>query len=72
MVERLPGFTFDEGSSDRGFGANAGNVLIDGARPTAKSGGLSAALKRIPADQVEKIEIIRGGVGGGEAAGQHR
>lgn len=70
MVERLPGFTFDEGSSDRGFGANAGNVLIDGARPTAKSGGLSAALKRIPADQVEKIEIIRGGVGGGEAAGQ--
>ncbi|MDP2560077.1 TonB-dependent siderophore receptor [Psychrobium sp. 1_MG-2023] len=70
MVERLPGFSFDGGSSARGFGGNAGNVLIDGARPTSKSGGLSGALKRIPAEQVERIDIIRGGVGAGEASGQ--
>jgi len=70
MIERLPGFTFDGGDNARGFGGNAGNVLIDGARPTSKSGGLSGALKRIPAKQVERIEIIRGGVSGGDAAGQ--
>jgi len=70
MVERLPGFNFDGGDNARGFGGNAGNVLIDGARPTSKSGGLWGALQRIPAAQVERIEILRGGVGAGEAAGQ--
>ncbi|NRA61662.1 MAG: TonB-dependent receptor plug domain-containing protein [Psychrobium sp.] len=70
MIERLPGFSFDRGNNARGFGGNAGNVLIDGARPTSKSGGLEGALKRIPADQVERILIIRGGVGAGIAAGQ--
>lgn len=70
MIERLPGFSFDRGDNARGFGGNAGNVLIDGVRPTSKSGGLVGALKRIPAEQVERIEIIRGGVGAGDAAGQ--
>jgi len=70
MIERLPGFSFDRGDNGRGFGGNAGNVLIDGARPTSKSGGLSGALSRIPADQVERIEILRGGVSAGDAAGQ--
>ncbi len=70
MVDRIPGFSFDGGSNDRGFGGNAGNVLIDGSRPTSKSGGLHAALVRIPAEQVERIEILRGGVGAGEASGQ--
>lgn len=70
MIERLPGFAFDQGSNERGFGGNAGNVLIDGARPTSKSGGLRQALIRIPAAQVERIEILRGGIGAGEAAGQ--
>lgn len=70
MVRRLPGFVFDEGSSARGFGGTAGNVLIDGARPTSKSGGLEEALSRIPASQVERIEVQRGAIGAGEAAGQ--
>jgi len=70
MVNRLPGFSFDKGSSERGFGGNAGNVLIDGARPTSKSGGLSEALSRIPADQVVRIEILRGGNSAGETGGQ--
>jgi len=70
MVQRLPGFNFDQGSNARGFGGNAGNVLIDGARPTSKSGGLRSALVRIPATQVKRIEILRGGVSSGEAAGQ--
>ena len=70
MIERLPGFSFDEGSDERGFGGNAGNVLIDGSRPTSKSSGLRGALVRIPAEQVVRIEILRGGVSAGEAAGQ--
>ena len=70
MIQRLPGFTFDQGSNARGFGGNAGNVLIDGARPTSKSGGLRGALIRIPAAQVARIEILRGGVGAGETSGQ--
>lgn len=63
MIERLPGFKYDRGSNSRGFGGNAGNVLIDGVRPTSKSGGLSGALKRIPAKQIDRIQIIRGGSG---------
>ncbi|WP_417455684.1 TonB-dependent receptor plug domain-containing protein [Kordiimonas sp.] len=70
MVQRLPGFMFDEGESARGFGGTAGNVLIDGARPTSKSGGLVEALRRIPAAQVERIELQRGAFAAGEAAGQ--
>jgi len=70
MVNQLPGFNFDRGDHARGFGGNAGNVLINGARPTSKSGGLRGALQRIPAAQVERIEILRGGVSAGEAAGQ--
>ncbi len=70
MILRLPGFNFDEGSDARGFGANAGNVLIDGTRPSSKSGGLEGALIRIPAEQVKTIEIVRGGINGGDAGGQ--
>ncbi len=70
MIELLPGFNFDQGSNARGFGGTAGNVLIDNARPTSKSGGLRGALIRIPASQVERIEILRGGINAGEAAGQ--
>lgn len=70
MIERLPGFSFNRGSEARGFGGTAGNVLIDGSRPTSKSVGLEGLLKRIPAAQVLRIEILRGGVGAGEAAGQ--
>ncbi len=70
MINRLPGFSFDRGSNARGFGGNAGNVLIDGARPTSKSGGLSGAITRISAAQVQSIVILRGGVAAGDAAGQ--
>ena len=70
MIARVPGFVFDGGSDERGFGGNAGNVLIDGERPTLKSGGLRSALLRIPANQVERIEVLRGGISSGEAAGQ--
>ena len=70
MISRLPGFSLDTGSSARGFAGTAGNVLIDGARPTAKTDDLSSILSRIPAASVERIEIIRGGAPGIDMQGQ--
>ncbi len=58
MIARLPGFSFRDGGGARGFGVNAGNVLINGSRPTIKSDTLEALLKRIPARSVVRIEII--------------
>ncbi len=70
MLERVPGFTIDGGSDLRGFGGGAGNVLIDGERPTIKSGGLEDFLARIPANAVDRIEVTRGAQRAGETAGQ--
>lgn len=70
MINRLPGFSFDGGDNVRGFAGAAGNVLIDGARPTSKTDGLGDTLARIPIDQVERIDIIRGGAAGIDMQGQ--
>ena len=70
MVQRLPGFQIDEGSDVRGFGANAGNVLINGERPTTKTTTLNDVLRRIPAERVSRIELIRGSTGALEARTQ--
>ncbi len=67
MVLRLPGFQLDEGENLRGFGANAGNVLVNGERPSAKSTELSEFLRRIPSDRVREIQLIRGATGALEA-----
>lgn len=70
MIGRVPGFTFDDGKSARGFAGTAGNVLIDGQRPTAKTDDLQSILQRIPATDVERIEVIRGGAQGIDMHGQ--
>ncbi len=67
MVSRLPGFQLDEGDNLRGFGANAGNVLVNGERPSAKSTELSEFLRRIPSHRVQEIQLIRGATGALEA-----
>lgn len=64
MISRLPGFVFDDGQSARGFAGTAGNVLIDGQRPTAKTDDLQSILQRIPAGDVLRIDVIRGGAQG--------
>jgi hypothetical protein len=64
MVARLPGFSLDTGENARGFAGTAGNVLVDGARPTAKTDDLQTILTRIPAGDVERIDLIRGAVPG--------
>jgi outer membrane receptor protein involved in Fe transport len=70
MVARLPGFTLDRGAQVRGFGGAAGNVIIDGQRPTTKQDDLDTVLRRIPAAQVERIDVIRGGAPGIDMQGQ--
>lgn len=71
MILRVPGFAFDAGDTDvRGFAGAAGNVLIDGRRPTSKAETLTDILKRIPAGSVLRIELIRGGAGGVDMQGQ--
>ena len=71
MVMRLPGFALNTGdTSQRGFAGSAGNVLIDGDRPSSKSDNLMEVLRRISAASVERIELIRGGAPGIDMQGQ--
>lgn len=61
MVSRIPGFTIKSGDlSARGLGQADGNVLINGRRISGKSLTPQDALSRIPATNVEKIEIVDG------------
>lgn len=70
MVIRLPGFTFDKGSTVRGLEGSGGNVLIDGHPPLAKNDTLEDILRRIPAGSVERVEVIRGGAPGIDMEGR--
>lgn len=70
MLDRVPGFSLDTGENVRGFAGAAGNVLIDGARPTTKQDNLESILRRIPASQVARIEVIRGGAPGIDMQGK--
>ena len=61
MVQHVPGFVFSAGDSTlRGLAQASGNVVIDGRRLAGKDFTLDQMLQHIPADQVERIELIRG------------
>jgi TonB dependent receptor/TonB-dependent Receptor Plug Domain len=65
MVRRTPGFAYNGGRGDvRGLSGASGNVLVDGQPQTSKSVGLDEVLSRIPASQVLRIDVVRGGEGG--------
>ena len=70
MVQRLPGFTLDTGSAVRGYEGAAGNVLVDGQRPTSKTDSLDEFLRRIPAAAVARVDLIRGGAPGIDMQGK--
>jgi len=63
IVQRIPGFTVDLGNNNssngntdiRGFAGVAGNVVINGQRPSTKSETLDAYLNRIPASRVRSV-----------------
>jgi len=71
IVERVPGFTLDLGQSNngqeiRGFAGTAGNVVINGQRPSTKSETLDALLARIPASRVRRVELGPGDLYGAD------
>lgn len=69
MVRRVPGFTLDNGDDRRGFAGAAGNVLINGERPSSKT-PLSEQLSRISARDVLRIDLYSGGLDGADLRGQ--
>lgn len=69
MIRNIPGgisllSSLRRGSGDRGFGSDGPPLLIDGRRMSGKSNDILTRLARIPADQVERIELIRGNAEG--------
>src|SRR3990170_1245933 len=71
IARRVPGFNLDLGNVDiRGFGAAAGNVVINGARPSSKAESLETTLLRIPARRVSRVEVGPGDLYGADYAGK--
>ena len=64
MVNRVPGFSVNDGDGARGFEGAVGNILINGSRPASKNDTGSNVLGRTIASQVERIELVRGGAPG--------
>ena len=58
MLTRVPGFSIREENDERGLGEASGNVLINGQRLSGKSNDILTELSRIPAKNVERIEIV--------------
>jgi hypothetical protein len=71
IVRRVPGFTLELGDSEvRGFAGAAGNVVINGARPSSKSEPLDSLLAAIPANRVVRVEVGPGNLYGAEYSGR--
>lgn len=60
MARQVPGFSIQEGDGARGLGQADTNVLINGRRISGKSNGPVAALERIPAEEVVRLELVDG------------
>lgn len=67
MARNVPGFTIREGDGARGLGQADTNVLINGRRIPGKANGPLEALRRIPVEDVVRLELVDGaslGIGG--------
>jgi outer membrane receptor for ferrienterochelin and colicins len=60
MLNRVPGFGIKEETDERGLGEATGNVVINGQRLSGKSNDVVTELSRIPAQNVERIDIVDG------------
>jgi hypothetical protein len=70
MINQTPGFVLNAPEEDerRGYSGAVGNVLIDGERLSAKSQSLRDVLGRVGANEVVRIEILRGSEVVGDAS----
>ncbi len=67
IARLVPGFNLDLGDvAVRGFAQAAGNVVINGARPSSKSESLTSVLRNIPARRVLRVEVGPGDLYGAE------
>ncbi|MFO6448863.1 TonB-dependent receptor plug domain-containing protein [Erythrobacter sp. NE805] len=67
MARNVPGFAIRGGDDARGLGQADANVLINGRRIPGKANGPVEALRRIPARDVVRLELVDGaslGIGG--------
>ena len=62
MVIRIPGFTITGGNDQgqRGLGQATQNVIVNGERLSSKSDSVEDQLRRIPATDVVRIELVDG------------
>jgi hypothetical protein len=78
IVQHVPGFQLDLGSTQsatgsvdvRGFAGTAGNVVINGSRPSSKAETIDTTLSRIPAQRVVRVELGPGDLFGSDYAGK--
>jgi hypothetical protein len=78
IAQHVPGFTLDLGATQsdlgqvdvRGFAGTAGNVVINGSRPSSKAETLQTTLSRIPAQRVVRVEVGPGDLFGSDYAGK--
>ena len=69
IARRVPGFQLDLGDTNtRGFAGAAGNIVINGSRPSSKAESLEATLARIPASSVTRVEVGPGDLFGADYA----
>jgi hypothetical protein len=67
IAQQVPGFQIDFGDqSIRGFSGAAGNVVINGQRPSSKSENLRDVLIKIPASRVVRVEVGPGDLFGAD------
>ncbi len=65
LLRRVPGVpaildAVGTGNQDRGLGSGGDQILIGGRRFPGKTNDLGANLRRIPAGDVERVELLRG------------
>ena len=60
MARNVPGFAIRNGDDARGLGQADTNVLINGRRISGKANGPVEALRRVPVDDVVRLELVDG------------
>lgn len=73
IARRVPGFQIDFGDNEvRGFSGAAGNIVVNGARPSSKAESLDSTLARIPASRVTRVEVGPGDLFGAQYSGKNQ
>jgi len=60
MARNVPGFSIRNGDDARGLGQADTNVLVNGRRISGKANGPVEALRRVPVEDVVRLELVDG------------